>query len=54
MPVEIFICYARKDQLLLNELKAHITPLQRQGCIMIWADTDIGAGTEWERKSKST
>jgi len=52
MPVEIFICYARKDQLLLNELKAHLIPLQRQGRIMIWADTDIGAGTEWEKEIK--
>jgi hypothetical protein len=50
MPVEIFFCYARKDQQLLNELKAHLIPLQRQGHITIWADTDIGAGTEWEKE----
>lgn len=50
MPVEIFCCYARKDQPLLIELKAHLMPLQRQGLITIWADTDIEAGTEWERE----
>src|SRR5713101_1817547 len=49
-PVEIFCCYARKDQPLLNELKAHLMPLQRQGLVTIWADTDIDAGTEWERE----
>jgi hypothetical protein len=50
MPVEIFCCYARRDQSLLNELKAHLMPLQRQGYIKIWADTDIGAGIEWEKE----
>src|SRR6266487_1570385 len=48
MPLEIFCCYARRDQQLLNELKAHLTPLRRQGLITIWADTDIYAGQEWE------
>ncbi len=49
-PVEIFCCYARKDQPLLNELKAHLMPLQRQWLITLWADTDIGAGAEWEKE----
>jgi WD40 repeat protein len=49
-PLEIFCCYARKDQQLLNDLKAHLMPLQRQGLIILWADTDIGAGTEWEKE----
>jgi signal transduction histidine kinase len=47
-PLEIFCCYARKDQPFLNDLRAHLIPLQRQDLIKIWADTDIGAGTEWE------
>src|SRR6266704_6936151 len=50
MSIEIFCCYARKDQTLLNELKAHLMPLQRQGLINIWADTDIGAGIAWEEE----
>jgi len=50
MSIEIFCCYARKDQALLSELKAHLMPLQRRGLIKIWADTDIGAGIEWERE----
>jgi hypothetical protein len=50
MSIEIFCCYARKDQALLSELKAHLMPLQRRGLIKIWADTDIGAGIEWEKE----
>src|SRR5438067_12626282 len=50
MPVEIFCCYARKDQELLQILKAHLMPLQRQGLITIWSDTDINAGEEWEEE----
>src|SRR5260370_9375068 len=48
--LEIFCCYARKDQMLLNELKAHLMPLQYQGLITIWTDTDIDAGIEWEKE----
>jgi hypothetical protein len=50
MSIEIFCCYARKDQTLLNELKAHLMPLQRRGLINLWADTDIGAGIAWEKE----
>lgn len=48
MSVEIFCCYARKDQQLLQNLMAHLMPLQRQGHITVWSDTDINAGKEWE------
>jgi WD40 repeat protein len=50
MPVTIFFCYARKDKALLNELKAHLRPLQWQGLIEVWDDGDISAGTEWEKE----
>ena len=50
MPVGIFCCYARKDQPLLKELKSHLMPLQREGLIILWADTDIDAGMEWEEE----
>ena len=48
MPISIFICYARKDEALLNELKAHLKSLQREGYISLWYDRDISIGTEWE------
>ncbi len=48
MPIEIFCCYARKDHEFLQHLKAHLMPLQREGIITIWSDTDINAGKQWE------
>ncbi len=50
MPVKIFFCYAHEDEALLNKLKAHLSPLLRQGHIDVWHDRDISAGTEWERE----
>lgn len=50
MPVEIFCCYARKDQELLNALKTHLFPLQRQQLIRIWNDTNITPGTIWKEE----
>ncbi len=52
MPVNIFFCYAHEDEALLNQLKAHLKPLQRQGLIDVWYDRDIGAGTQWEQEIK--
>src|SRR2546425_5088992 len=50
MSVEIICCYARKDQQLLEELKIHLEPLQREGLISIWNDTDISPGANWEEE----
>src|SRR5216683_1299922 len=50
MPVKIFFCYAHEDEPLLNKLKTHLKPLQRQGLIDVWYDRDITAGSEWERE----
>ena len=52
MPVKIFFCYAHEDEPLLNKLKTHLRPLQRQGLIDIWYDRDIDAGIEWEQAIK--
>jgi len=48
--IEICCCYAHEDEILLNKLKSHLRPLQRQGFIEVWHDRDISAGTEWERE----
>src|SRR5258708_18952580 len=47
--IEIFCCYARTDQSLLESLKSHLMPLQWQGLVSIWSDTDINAGADWEQ-----
>lgn len=48
--IGVFCCYAREDLKLLLNLKKHMMPLQRKGLITLWADVDIGAGTEWEKE----
>ncbi|HYU74783.1 MAG TPA: toll/interleukin-1 receptor domain-containing protein [Ktedonobacteraceae bacterium] len=50
--IEIFCCYAREDRGLLDELKRHLSPLQRQHVIALWHDGNISAGTEWEPEIK--
>src|SRR5437016_4713379 len=50
MAISIFFCYAHEDEEILNKLKRHLWPLQRQGLIAVWHDRDISAGTEWERE----
>ncbi len=50
MPAKIFCCYAREDEALLNKLRAHLRPLQREGLIELWHDRDISAGAEWDRE----
>ena len=52
MAVKIFFSYAHEDKSLLNKLKAHLMPLQREGLIDFWYDRDIRAGTEWELQIK--
>lgn len=48
-PLEVFCCYAREDQEMLMQLKKHLTPLERQGQIVVWSDTNLNAGVEWEK-----
>src|SRR5260370_26283028 len=50
MPIKIFCSYAHQDEALLNKLKTHLTPLQREGLIDVWHDRNISAGTEWEKE----
>jgi hypothetical protein len=48
--IRIFCCYAHEDEQLLDKLKTHLKPQQRQGLIHIWHDRDILAGGEWEQE----
>lgn len=50
MPVNMFFCYTREDEALLNKLKTHLRPLQRQGLIGLWDDREIQAGANWEQE----
>jgi tetratricopeptide (TPR) repeat protein len=48
--VNIFYCYARKDQELRDELEKHLGMMQRQDHITSWHDRDISAGKQWENE----
>jgi WD40 repeat protein len=50
VPLEVFCCYAREDQEMLEHLKKHLMPLQRSGQITVWSDTNLNAGVEWEKE----
>jgi hypothetical protein len=49
-PVEIFCCYADRDQDLLAELETHLSPLRRQGVIVTWHSLNIIPGTNAEEE----
>ena len=38
---QVFISYSHKDKVWLDKLQIHLTPLQHDGTISVWADADI-------------
>lgn len=42
--------YSHKDEQLWDELKDHLSPLQREGLLKLWYDRCIAPGTEWENQ----
>jgi formylglycine-generating enzyme required for sulfatase activity len=48
--IEIFFSYARKDELLRDELAKHLKPLRQQGIITNWHDREIPPGAEWQNE----
>ncbi len=52
MPVTLFFCYARKDQALLDRLKAYLHPFQQQGLVEMWDDGDMSAKTREQEITK--
>lgn len=47
MKKQIFICYAREDEKIKNELVTHLKALRYKG-INAWNDENIKYGTKWE------
>jgi len=47
-PLEIFFCYASRDQRLRNQLETHLSNLKRQNLIAGWHDRKIAPGMEWK------
>src|SRR5713101_1919925 len=50
MSIKIVCCYAHEDHTLLSELIKYLIPLQRQETAIVWADTHIKAGADWEKE----
>ncbi|HET8843818.1 MAG TPA: TIR domain-containing protein, partial [Ktedonobacteraceae bacterium] len=48
-PYQVFLCYAREDEKILDLLRKHLKALQRQHYIEPWYDRDISAGSAWEK-----
>jgi len=48
--LEVFCCYARKDEEILKDLKKHLKLLVRQNIISVWNDADISPGSDWEHE----
>ncbi|HMR43210.1 MAG TPA: SUMF1/EgtB/PvdO family nonheme iron enzyme, partial [Saprospiraceae bacterium] len=51
-PLQIFIAYARKDASFLDELRTHLSPLEKSGKVKIWYDGKIEPGNVWEQAIK--
>lgn len=45
-----FISYSRKDEIFLERLMTHLTPLVRSLNIKIWTDGGISPGTKWDKE----
>jgi hypothetical protein len=50
MSVKVFISYARVDQELHEQLRKHLSPLERLEKITIWHDQEILPGEDWRNQ----
>ena len=46
--IEVFYSYAHEDEVLVKELRKHLSILKWEGVIREWYDREITAGTEWK------
>ena len=49
-PFEMMVSYAHADEDLKNELRKHLSLLQRQGLVSQWHDRLIAGGREWQQE----
>ena len=47
-PLPLFICYARANERLIQQLKPSMTVLARRGYIAPWRDSDLVPGEDWD------
>ena len=46
-PLKLMCCYSHKDEVLLEELQAHLKSMEHQRRIDLWWDRRIEPGTKW-------
>src|SRR5687767_3885641 len=44
---KVFVSYSHQDAEWLERFKIHLKPLEREGRIAVWDDTQIKAGEKW-------
>ena len=44
---KVFISYSHKDKKFLDDLLAHLKPLERAGRVSAWSDKQIQPGSQW-------
>lgn len=49
----VFVSYSRRDQDYLDRLMIHLSPLEKQGRIKVWADTRLKPGDRWKEEIES-
>lgn len=49
-PLRLMFCYSHKDEILLQELKNHLSPLRHEGRIDVWWDRRLVPGTDWDNE----
>lgn len=49
---KVFISYSHKDKKFLDELLAHLKPLERVGRVSAWSDQQIQPGSKWLEEIK--
>lgn len=50
--IDIFIAYAHEDEKILEELKTHLTVLERTQNVTIWYDGLVMPGQEWQTTTR--
>jgi hypothetical protein len=53
-PTKIFVSYSHSDKEWLQRLKVHLRPLERDGLIECWDDTQITSGQKWGSEIEQT
>lgn len=47
---KVFISYSHSDREYLDRLLVHLRPLQREGHVEVWVDTNLRAGDRWKKE----